>query len=143
MGWTLQHIERLKEAGRIKGYKMVSGEPIREKKSTKMKLPKPTPEGLLFIINTLLYKNIPFVREYQFAKHRRFRFDVAIYEKKIYIEYEGLVKANQNVSGHQSLEGYTSNTEKYNLATSMGWKGLRYTSRNYKDFSKDLEKILQ
>ena len=139
-------MENLKAAGKIRDYRVIAGkkgEPEKGNGEPKVKIPTPMPDGLLFIVNTLLYKKVPFVREYRFAPPRRFRFDVAIYEKKIYVEYEGLVKSKHNVSGHQSIEGYTKNTDKYNLAASMGWTGYRYTARNYKQFTKDLNNILK
>jgi len=99
------------------------------------------PAGLLFIVNTLLTEKVPFVREHLFAKPRQFCFDVAIYEKKIAIEYEGMRYDIQG--GHQSPKGFTSNIEKYKLARSMGWEVWQYTHLNYKDFTKDLEKIVK
>ena len=45
-------------------------------------------------------------------------------------------------SGHTTLVGFTKNTEKYNLAVFGGWKLLRYTCKNYQDFGKDLERLL-
>lgn len=81
------------------------------------------------------------VEELQFAKHlkRRFRFDYCIPSKKIYIEYEGIFAGK---SRHTTISGYTRDVEKYNLATTLGWKGLRYTAVNYKNLEEDLTILL-
>lgn len=63
-------------------------------------------------------------REYRFHPIRRFRFDYAIPSKKIAIEQEGGVWTNGR---HTRGKGYISDMEKYNLATSMGWRVLRFT----------------
>lgn len=80
---------------------------------------------------------ITYETEYKFHPSRRFRFDIAFPEKKIAIEYEGLVATGRK-GGHQTKAGYTANCTKYNLATSLGWRVYRYTSRNYKEFTIDL-----
>jgi len=63
-------------------------------------------------------------REYRFHPIRRFRFDYAIPSKKIAIEQEGGAWTNGR---HTRGKGYISDMEKYNLATSMGWRVLRFT----------------
>lgn len=79
------------------------------------------------------------VTELRFDKKRRFRFDIAIPDAKIAVEYEGL---NSEKSGHTTLLGYTSDTEKYNLAAEQGWRMYRYTVINYKNVINDIEKAL-
>lgn len=78
-------------------------------------------------------------QEHKFSDERKFKFDFAIPKMKIAIEYEGLMSEK---SGHTSPTGYTSNCEKYNLATCLGWRMLRYTALNYKDLENDLRKLL-
>lgn len=89
-----------------------------------------------------LYKRegiIPeYVDELQFHHKRKFRFDWAIPEWKIAIEYEGIFSKK---SGHTTVSGYTKDCEKYNLATLEGWKILRYTAKNYKELGNDLRFI--
>ena len=63
-------------------------------------------------------------REYRFHPIRRFRFDYAIPSKKIAIEQEGGAWTNGR---HTRGKGYISDMEKYNIATSMGWRVLRFT----------------
>lgn len=41
-------------------------------------------------------------------------------------------------SGHTTLNGYTKDTDKYNLATIDGWRLLRFTIKNYKQVIKKL-----
>ncbi len=73
-------------------------------------------------------KGIKFETEYRFDKVRRFRFDIAILEYKIAIEYEGVFSKK---SRHTSVTGYSKDCEKYNLAAVNGWRVLRYTAMNY------------
>lgn len=79
---------------------------------------------------------IEYVKEYRFHEKRRFRFDYAIPDKKIAIEYEGLFSAK---SGHTTKSGYTKDCEKYNLALVNGWRVLRYTALNYNDLLNDIQ----
>lgn len=78
------------------------------------------------------------VEEYRFDITRRFRFDYAIPEKMIGIEFEGIISEK---SRHTTLTGYTRDTTKYNLAAVLGWKVLRYTALKYKDVWNDLKRI--
>lgn len=146
MAWTISDIEKLKETGKIKGFKATGREKgkITPTLPPALKAPKTVrkePKGVTFIRETLQNANIAYEVEYYFAKPRRYRFDFAIPDKMIYIEYEGLVAPGQ-MGGHQSTAGYTDNTNKYNLAASLGWTGYRYTSRNYRNFENDLKRIL-
>ncbi len=65
--------------------------------------------------------------EHRFSE-RRFRFDFAIPSKMIAVEYEGLMSEK---SGHTTETGYTKDTDKYNLATKLGWQVYRFTILNY------------
>lgn len=77
--------------------------------------------------------------EYRFDNVRMFRFDWAILNLKIACEYEGVFSAK---SRHTTVSGFSEDCTKYNLAIANGWKVLRYTAMNYKDFYNDLEKLL-
>lgn len=68
---------------------------------------------------------IVYEREYRFHPVRRWRFDFAIPEEKIAIEIEGGVWTRGR---HTRGAGYTADLEKYNTATVMGWRVLRYSS---------------
>ena len=79
------------------------------------------------------------VREYKFHPVRKWRFDYAIPEVKIALEVEGGVFKKRSYLGkdgfieqtvggrHTSGVGFLRDLEKYNAATSLGWKLLRVT----------------
>lgn len=68
-------------------------------------------------------------REYKFLHDRRFRFDIAIPDKMIAVEFEGGIwRAGRHVRGR----GYARDAKKYNLATMHGWRLLRYTTEDCK-----------
>jgi hypothetical protein len=69
------------------------------------KLPAPTPE-------------------FRFAVPRRWRFDLAWPDRKLYAEVEGGIwKGGRHTRG----KGYERDMEKYNAATLAGWRGLRFS----------------
>ena len=105
----------------------------------KIKIPAAKPVGLQHIEIVLMEKGIKFVSEHQFLKDRKFRFDLAIPEKKIAIEYEGLENKQQGKkSRHTTNVGYSNDCLKYNLAIVNGWKVLRFTAYNYEEVGKFL-----
>jgi very-short-patch-repair endonuclease len=65
------------------------------------------------------------VEEHYFAKPRRFRFDRAFLVERVAVELEG---GTWGKSRHTSGSGYARDCAKYNLATAMGWRVLRYTT---------------
>jgi hypothetical protein len=76
------------------------------------------------IVTALRILGIHPVTEYRFLHDRRFRFDIAIPENKIAIEFEGgIFKRGRHTRG----KGYSNDCKKYNLAVMHGWKLLRYT----------------
>jgi len=77
--------------------------------------------------------------EHKFLENRKFRFDYAIPQLKIGIEYEGLFS---NKSRHTTVSGYTKDTEKYNLAVLNGWRVLRYTAINLTQFENDIKILI-
>lgn len=81
----------------------------------------------------------PFVTEHKFCDTRRFKFDWAIIDHKIGIEYEGLMS---DKSRHTTISGFSKDTQKYNLAQSLGWRVLRYTALNYGSLEVDLKKMI-
>jgi hypothetical protein len=109
------------------------------KQAPAVKIPRSLPVGIQHIKNQMTILGIDFVIEYRFHDDRKFRFDFAIPELKIAIEYEGLLSEK---SGHTTLGGYTSDCEKYNLAVTEGWRLLRYTAINYRDFITDIQKLI-
>ena len=93
------------------------------------------------ILWVFLYEKLidDYETEYKFHPKRKFRFDWAIPSIKVAIEYEGIVS---DKSRHTSLQGYTNDCNKYNLAISMGWRVLRYTALNYSNLNEDLKNFI-
>lgn len=89
----------------------------------------------------LLVRNfgIPHELEHVFARPRRWRFDIAFPEHKVAIEYEGVMGYK---SRHTTISGYTGDCEKYNTATILGWRVLRYTAKNVGNVLSDLPKLI-
>lgn len=83
-------------------------------------------------------KGLRFEKEYKFST-RKYRADFAIPEHKILIEYDGL---NSKKSGHTTLVGFTSDTEKINLAITLGWRVLRFTCLNYENVLTEIKKLI-
>ena len=133
ISWNKSLIEKLKKEGKIK---TVNIPPEPEKKSI---IPKPIGKYKLHIISVLEASGLNYESEFIFSKERKFRFDWAVPQILVAIEYEGIFSEK---SGHTTLNGYKKDVEKYNLATKLGWKILRYTADNYLDFENDL-KIMQ
>lgn len=79
-----------------------------------------------YYLKNLVRDNLHFelTPEYKFHPIRKWRFDYAITHKKIAIEIEG----GEYIQGrHMRPAGYAADCEKYNTATIMGWRVLRYT----------------
>ena len=136
MTWSKSKLHQLQKSGKIRGFKMT--EPVKQKA-------KITSEGCKEVQwmrwNLQLWcdeKGLTLDEEYRFCPDRKFRFDFCIQSLKIGIEYEGL---NSEKSGHTTLKGFTKDTEKYNLAQSLGWNVIRVTVLNYKKILQELEKI--
>lgn len=72
------------------------------------------------------------IREYAFAKPRRWRFDFAWPDQKLAVEIEGGVWTNGR---HTRGSGFIADSEKYNTAALLGWKVLRFHGGAVKDGS--------
>lgn len=77
--------------------------------------------------------------EYPFHPTRKWRFDWAIPDKKIGIEYEGVFSEK---SRHTTKGGYTADVEKYREAAKLGWTVLRYTNKDYVRLTDDLKGLV-
>jgi hypothetical protein len=152
--WTDSDLQALQKKGLIVEEQIKNGmnsKPIPKMDKTEtLPLPSPTKmptkisvekNAIGFILKSFhQHDMIPeYVTEHQFDDKRRFRFDWAIPELKLAIEYEGIFSEK---SGHTTVNGYTKDVKKYNLATIQGWKVLRYTALNYSDLAQDLELFL-
>jgi very-short-patch-repair endonuclease len=69
-------------------------------------------------------------REYKFHPQRRWRFDGAYPSLKLAFEVEGGI---HNRGRHVRPEGYEKDVEKYNAATCLNWRVLRFTSAMVED----------
>lgn len=67
--------------------------------------------------------------EYKFAPKRRFRFDFAWKRHMLAVEVEGGI---YSFGRHTRGKGYESDLAKYNLATMLGWRVLRYSTQMVK-----------
>ena len=70
-------------------------------------------------------------REFRFHPRRLWRFDFAWPEPKIAAECEGGTWANGR---HNRGAGFEADCEKYNAATLLGWRVLRFTSEMVNDW---------
>ena len=123
--------------------------PVEQWKAMKKKIGKKkhSTKGVDDIAIMLNEATLRFTKEYKFCDSRKFKFDFVInayrglkIEQKIAIEFEGLMSEK---SGHTTIKGYTRNCEKYNLATVLGWKVLRYTIFNYHQVIRDVKSIIE
>lgn len=76
--------------------------------------------------------------EFKFSPERRWRFDWAIEEIKLAVEYEGTIFDPNG--DHRSVKGMSRDIEKYNEAQNLGWTVLRFTCINYKTLVTALKK---
>lgn len=74
-----------------------------------------------------------FVREHRFCEFRRWRFDWALPNKKIAVEYDGLFSVR---SRHTTPTGFTNDCTKMNAATFYGWRVIRLTAIHTKEMGK-------
>ena len=83
------------------------------------------PENLL--AESLRYANLGwFVEEHRFHPTRRWRFDFAFVAQRLAVEVEGGVWTGGR---HTRGYGYAADCEKYNEATRLGWRVLRFVPR--------------
>lgn len=100
--------------------------------NTQVKLPKKSSYLEVAFEDMLKLNNIDYVREHKFHPIRKWRFDFAIPQYLIAIECEGGVWSGGR---HTRGLGYSKDCEKYNNATLLGWRVLRYCAiKDFKDF---------
>jgi hypothetical protein len=116
-GWTEQSVSRI-----------VNKEIAPKKRETK--------DYVTPIVNALRIMGVEPVTEYKFLIDRRFRFDIAIPENKIAVEFEGGIYSKGR---HTRGKGYSNDAKKYNLAVMAGWKLLRFTSEDAKKVNWEFE----
>jgi very-short-patch-repair endonuclease len=89
------------------------------------------PEETLFAQIRIKRLPIP-VREYRFFEYRQWRFDFAWPKAKLAVEFEGGAYAGGR---HTRGKGFENDAEKYNFATLLGWRLLRFTTKQIKNWS--------
>lgn len=117
----------------VQEYRELIRKPHRPKKR------KQSNKGIVQMRLLLKIEGVEVVEEFRFHSTRKWRFDFAIPEKKIAIEYEGVFGGK---SRHTTVIGYTADAEKYNEAAKLGWKVLRYTAKTYGKLIEDLKQLL-
>lgn len=132
MTWSKEILKKLEKEGRIKTVH------IPKEPKNKVKIPKSIGKYKLHLISVLEDSGLKFIPEFRFHPVREFRFDWALPDLMVAVEYEGIFSEK---SGHTTLSGYTKDVVKYNLATKLGWKVLRYTADNYLQIENDLKEI--
>lgn len=113
--------------------KSMTAEELRAK--MKKKANKPVEKNKEEMRIMLQLAKIQFKTEHTFHPTRKWRFDFAILEHKIAIEYEGI---HSEKSRHTTRSGYAKDAEKYREAAKLGWMVLRYTAKDYKSVVDDI-----
>jgi len=103
---------------------------------------KPKQKQAYPLFKVLIFKTLrsKVVEEYRFHPVRHWRFDFAVPALMIAIEIEGGIFAGQRL-GHSTGKSIKKDMEKYNMATLMGWKVLRYMPEQIGECVRDLEMI--
>lgn len=120
-GWSMSAVNKL--SSKLRSESLIADIDIKVNSISKKKIKVVDYVGM--ISSALNIIGVDHVREYKFLEDRRFKFDIAIPEKKIAIEFEGGIFSDGR---HTRGKGYSNDAKKYNLAAMHGWKLLRYTS---------------
>lgn len=95
----------------------------------KTKIPKALSLGEETLAQQLNALGIKFEREYKFCEDRKWKFDFIVIIEVSYrcfaIEIEGGTRWK---SRHTTHKGFEADCEKYNEASIMGWRVLRFTT---------------
>jgi hypothetical protein len=82
------------------------------------------------------------VREHRFHPVRMWRFDLAVLDCKLAIEYHGHSGfQGGKVSGHSTIKGLTNDCEKFNQARLLGWTVLSFTTLHFKENDRQRHKL--
>jgi very-short-patch-repair endonuclease len=148
MPWTLDHIKKLKEQGKIHGFTITENkkEPLTgtNGKIVSKHFPKRSKEKDFIAWNLFVWaqeQRVQLMEEYRFDEDRRFKSDWAIPELKLLIEYEGGIFDRTGIQGHTHPKGIQRDIEKYNLAQQLGFIVLRFSLLNYKTLPQALKKF--
>ena len=87
-------------------------------------------DAVALLLMDLYAEGIAYETEYRFDQARKWRFDIAIPDRKLAIEVDG----GTWVGGrHTTGAGFRRDCEKMNAATVQGWRVLRFTSDMVRD----------
>lgn len=106
----------------IADYKKTYAKQARVRKVRSKSEPSKGEETLAFQLKAL---GISFEREFKFCEARRWRADFHLTGKMILIEVEGGIWSGGR---HTRAKGYLGDMEKYNEATKLGYKVLRFST---------------
>jgi very-short-patch-repair endonuclease len=144
MTWTEKQIKELAAAGKIKGY-TIPQKPEKYSTNPAKNIPAPKPRAITWLDMNIQYwckeRSLALEKEYRFDEVRRWRFDYAIVDIKVAVEYEGIFTKGK--SRHTTVTGYTGDADKYNQAAVAGWRVIRLTAKNYKSVLEQLNKCIQ
>lgn len=143
MSWSEQELQKLRDKGlKVDDPKAKKKEAPDLKTSIKIEKISIEKNTIGFVLMSLKQKgNITdFVTEHKFDAFRNYRFDWALLDLKIGIEYEGIFSKK---SRHTTPQGFSEDCNKYNLAIQNGWRVLRYTALNYQNLENDLLKLIK
>lgn len=90
------------------------------------KLPQPLSTGEETFIFHCRVNHLTPVREHKFCDGRKFAFDFAWPDKMLAVEVEGGTAFGK--SRHSRGKGFETDCVKYNIATRLGWRVLRYST---------------
>lgn len=145
MRFTEKHLQDLKSKGLIRGYEMPEKKKSQEPKGKIVSKhfnrgDKKKDFISWFLLDWCSKQAVQLFEEYKFDEtgERKFKFDYAIPEIKLAVEYEGGLLNPR--SGHRSVQGINRDVTKYNLAALQGWTVIRLTAENYKTLPQALKK---
>jgi hypothetical protein len=91
---------------------------------------------------TLRHFGAEFVEEYRFHPVRMWRFDLAIVDRKIAIEYHGHSGfIGGKASGHSTIKGLSNDCEKLTQAMLLGWRMLAFTALHFRESERQKHKL--
>lgn len=144
MKWSERHIKQLQETGKIVSAKIPERNKNFSSNGKQVSIPRERPKAIAWLdLNLAFWANencLTLEKEHKFSD-RKFAFDYSFPAIKIGIEYNGgifMVK-----SGHSSVSGLLRDSEKQNLAVTLGWRVLVLTPLNYQTVLKSLNDLLK
>ncbi len=107
-------------------------------------IPAPDNKTQLLVMLRSLYGTNKVVQEYVFHPSRKWRFDYAIPDLKIAVEYQGhgkMAGGSGHSGGHASVSGLANDAEKFNEAHRLGWRVLLFTSLHFREADRAKHKL--